>query len=67
MTMKTPTELEEEFKLKISKLPEILKELTEKPPLPTKEEICERLALFIETGDEKAKEIYEEACRETQE
>jgi dsDNA-binding SOS-regulon protein len=57
------TKLEEEFKLKILKLPEILKELTEKPPLPTKEEMCERLALLIETGDEKAREIYEEACK----
>jgi N-acetylglucosamine kinase-like BadF-type ATPase len=67
MTIKTPTELEEEFKLKISKLPEILKELTEKPPTPTKEQMCERLATFAEAGDRAAQEIYEEACKETKE
>ena len=67
MTMKTQAELEEEFKLKISKLPETLKELTEKPPTPTKEEMCQRLLELAEAGDEKAREIYEEACKETQE
>jgi N-acetylglucosamine kinase-like BadF-type ATPase len=67
MTIKTPAELEEEFKLKISKLPEILKELTEKPPTPTKEQMCERLAAFAEAGDRTAQEIYEETCKETKE
>jgi N-acetylglucosamine kinase-like BadF-type ATPase len=57
------TELEQQFKQKIQKLPEILKELYEKPITPTKEEMCERLTIFIEAGDEKAKEIYEEACK----
>jgi dsDNA-binding SOS-regulon protein len=61
--MKTPTELETEFQLKIKKLAETLKKLTEKPPTPSKEEMCEKLALFIEAGDEKAREIYEEACK----
>jgi len=56
-------ELEQQFKLKIQKLPETLKELYEKPPLPTKEEMCERLLELAEAGDEKAKEIYEEACK----
>jgi N-acetylglucosamine kinase-like BadF-type ATPase len=67
MTTRTQTELEAEFQLKIKKLAETLKEIYEKPPTPTKEEMCERLATFIEAGDEKAREIYEEACRETKE
>jgi N-acetylglucosamine kinase-like BadF-type ATPase len=63
MTAKTPTELEEEFKLKISKLPETLKELYEKPITTPKEEMCEKLLELAEAGDEKAREIYEEACK----
>jgi N-acetylglucosamine kinase-like BadF-type ATPase len=61
--MKTPAELEEEFKLKISKLPETLKELYEKPITPTKEEMCQRLLELAEAGDRTAHEIYEEACK----
>jgi N-acetylglucosamine kinase-like BadF-type ATPase len=63
MTTDPLIELEEEFKTKIQKLPETLKELYEKPPTPTKEEICERLLELAEAGDEKAREIYEEACK----
>jgi N-acetylglucosamine kinase-like BadF-type ATPase len=55
--------LETEFQLKIKKLPEILKELTEKPPTPTKEEMCEKLQTLAELGDRIAHEIYEEACK----
>jgi N-acetylglucosamine kinase-like BadF-type ATPase len=65
--MKTPTELEEEFQMKIKKLPEILKELTEKPPLPTKEEMCEKLQTLAEAGDKIAQELFIEACKETKE
>lgn len=63
MKEKTPAELEAEFQLKIKKLAETLKELTEKPPLPTKEEMCEKLQLLAEAGDRIAHEIYEEACK----
>jgi hypothetical protein len=63
MTTKTPAELEAEFQLKIKKLPEVLKELTEKPPTPTKEEMCEKLQTLAEAGDRIAYELYEEACK----
>jgi N-acetylglucosamine kinase-like BadF-type ATPase len=63
--MKTPTELEEEFKLKISKLPEILKELYEKPITPTKEEMCEKLQTLAEAGDRIAQELFTETCEKT--
>jgi hypothetical protein len=63
MTKKTPAELEAEFQLKIKKLPEVLKELTEKPPTPTKEEMCEKLGTIAEMGDRIAQELYEEACK----
>ncbi len=63
MTTKKATELEEEFKLKISKLRETLKELTEKPPTPTRQEMCEKLIELAEAGDRIAHEIYEEACK----
>jgi hypothetical protein len=56
-------ELETEFQTKIRRLPELLKELTEKPPLPTKEEICQKLLEYAELGDNIAKELYEEACK----
>jgi N-acetylglucosamine kinase-like BadF-type ATPase len=65
--MKTPAELEAEFQTRIKKLPEVLKELYENPITTSKDEMCERLLTFAEAGDEKAREIYEEACRETQE
>jgi N-acetylglucosamine kinase-like BadF-type ATPase len=63
VTTKTPTELEIEFQLKIKKLAETLKELTEKPPTPSKEEMCEKLQTLAEAGDKIAHEIYEEACK----
>jgi dsDNA-binding SOS-regulon protein len=63
MKEKTPTELEAEFQLKIKKLAETLKEIYEKPLVPSKEEMCEKLALFVEAGDRIAHEIYEEACK----
>jgi dsDNA-binding SOS-regulon protein len=56
-------ELEAEFQLKIKKLAETLKEIYEKPPVPSKEEMCKKLALFIEARDRIAHEIYEEACK----
>jgi dsDNA-binding SOS-regulon protein len=63
MTTRTQTELEAEFQLKIRKLAETLKEIYEKPPLPTKEEMCEKLQFLAETGDRIAQDIYEEACK----
>ncbi len=63
MTMKTPAELEAEFQLKIKKLAETLKEIYEKPPAPSKEEMCEKLQMLAEAGDKIAQEIYEEACK----
>ncbi len=63
MTIKTPAELEAEFQLKIKKLAETLKELTEKPPLPTKEEICEKLQFLAEAGDRIAQELFTETCK----
>jgi dsDNA-binding SOS-regulon protein len=63
MNFKTPTELEAEFQLKIKKLAETLKEIYEKPPLPTKEEICEKLQFLAETGDPIAQELFTETCK----
>jgi dsDNA-binding SOS-regulon protein len=63
MTTKTPTELEAEFQLKIKKLAETLKEIYEKPPVPSKEEMCEKLGTIAEMGDRIAQELYEEACK----
>jgi N-acetylglucosamine kinase-like BadF-type ATPase len=60
---KTPTELEQQFRQKIQKLQETLKELYEKPPIPSKEEMCEKLQTIAEMGDRIAHEIYEEACK----
>jgi len=56
-------ELEAEFQLKIKKLAETLKEIYEKPPVPPKEEMCEKLQLLAEAGDKIAHEIYEETCK----
>ena len=56
-------ELETEFQLKIKKLTETLKEIYEKPPIPSKEEMCEKLQTLAEAGDRIAHEIYEEACK----
>jgi N-acetylglucosamine kinase-like BadF-type ATPase len=56
-------ELEQQFKQKIQKLRETLKEIYEKPPVPSKEEICEKLLEYAELGDKMAHEIYEEACK----
>jgi N-acetylglucosamine kinase-like BadF-type ATPase len=63
MTTRTQTELEAEFQLKIKKLAETLKEIYEKPPTPTREEMCQRLLELAELGDRTAHEIYEEACK----
>jgi N-acetylglucosamine kinase-like BadF-type ATPase len=60
-------ELETEFLMKIKKLKETLKELHEKPPTPTKEEMCQKLLELAELGDNIARELHEEACKETQE
>jgi hypothetical protein len=57
------TELETEFKLKIKKLPETLKELYEKPITTPKEEMCEKLLELAEAGDRIAQELHEEACK----
>jgi len=56
-------ELETEFQLKIKKLTETLKEIYEKPPVPSKEEMCEKLWTLAEAGDRIAHEIYEETCK----
>jgi len=63
MTTKTQTEIEIEFQLKIKKLAETLKEIYEKPLVPSKEEMCEKLQTLAEAGDKVAYEIYEEACK----
>ena len=65
MTTKTPTELEAEFQLKIKKLAETLKEIYEKPPVPSREEMCEKLQLLAETGDRIAQELFTETCEKT--
>jgi dsDNA-binding SOS-regulon protein len=63
MTIRTQAELEAEFQMKIKKLAETLKEIYEKPPLPTKEEICEKLQFLAETGDRIAQELFTETCK----
>jgi dsDNA-binding SOS-regulon protein len=63
MTTRTQTELEAEFQLKIKKLAETLKEIYEKPPTLTKEEMCEKLLELAEAGDRIAQELHEEACK----
>jgi hypothetical protein len=65
MTTKTPTELEEEFQMKIKKLAETLKEIYEKPLVPSKEEMCEKLQTLAEAGDRIAQELFIEACEKT--
>jgi N-acetylglucosamine kinase-like BadF-type ATPase len=63
MTTRTTAELEAEFQQKIKKLAKTLKELTERPPTPTKEEMCKKLLEIAEAGDRIAQELFTEACK----